>query len=209
MCKLTTQNTANILNSNPRINFTQGFTPIIQWPGMPWELSPHRLTPAVQRYIPWSSPCRSTYASRHPGILNFPIHAGYTPPIQWDVPQSSTHRLYSSYTMRNPTSTHRRYPIYETSHKLSSTYRLYYAIRRSTILHTQAENYEILQLNTCTCTSCNFCNNSYQLLSIHCSDPAWITCLRLRPLHLSHMYIVRRLSAIVMLSRVNNVNGFS
>lgn len=106
MCKLTTQNTANILNSNPRINFTQGFTPIIQWPGMPWELSPHRLTPAVQRYIPWSSPCRSTYASRHPGILNFPIHAGYTPPIQWDVPQSSTHRLYSSYTMRNPTILH-------------------------------------------------------------------------------------------------------
>ena len=143
MCKLTTQNTANILNSNPRINFTQGFTTVIQWPGMPLDLSPHRLTPAMQWYIPRSSPCRSAYARRHPGILNFPTQA---------IPHLCNE------TSHTP-APHTRSTIRQKEVPQTSTHRLYYAIGRSTILHTQAENYEILQLNTCTYTSCNFCNS--------------------------------------------------
>ena len=138
----------------------------------------------------------------------------------------NTRRLYSSYTMRRPrilptqaTPSNEAsqnpphtdcapIPQPETSQDPPHTGYTPAMQWRSRILPTQAGNYGMLQLKTCTCTS-RFMKLLQQLIPterIHCTvcNLFWpsVVCLRLPPLHCSHE--VRRLSATVTLSRVNN-----
>ena len=160
--------------------------------------------------------CVQTHTGYTPAIKwdvpGYPSLADYNPAIQivrgpeiWDIPGSSQRRLHPSrlcprYAMRHPSP--------DPPHTGYTPARDVPAMQwRSRILPTQAENYGMLQLKTCTCTS-RFMKLLQQLIPtgrIHCNlfwPGPWVVCLRLPPLHCSHE--VRRLSATVMLSRVNN-----